>query len=170
MFEGWSDFHLLLGTAAGALIGLLFVVARLNPGVERAKLARGQSTYMTPNVFDLAVVLVVSAVALTPRLPAAMAGATVSLCALGGLAHGVAVCLRLHRLRAQASAPHWSDFWLYGAAAAAIHLGLIASGALIAAGEAPAAYGLAASALLLMLLAIRNAWDLVTTIAQNARG
>jgi hypothetical protein len=32
MFSGWDSFFLLIGGAAGAMIGLLFVVASLPPG------------------------------------------------------------------------------------------------------------------------------------------
>jgi len=34
MFQHWDSYYLLLGSAAGALIGLLFVVATLSAGRE----------------------------------------------------------------------------------------------------------------------------------------
>ena len=61
MFRDWENLYLLIGSAGGALIGLLFVVASLSSGLERSKALRGSSIYLTPIVFHLGVVLVVSA-------------------------------------------------------------------------------------------------------------
>ena len=71
MFQDWDSFFLLIGTAAGALIGLLFVVETLTVGFERDSALRGARVYITPIVFHFAAVLVVSAAALAPRLSAA---------------------------------------------------------------------------------------------------
>ena len=69
MFEGWSDFYLLVASAAGALIGLLFVVVTLTAGREAQSTERGASLYMTPIVFHLATVLLGGAVAMAPGMP-----------------------------------------------------------------------------------------------------
>src|ERR1700749_4171148 len=68
MFEDWDNFYLLVGSAAAALIGLLFVVATLTAGIEQGRARRGETLFMTPTVFDFAVIVVVSALAMTPRL------------------------------------------------------------------------------------------------------
>ena len=58
MFEGWDNYFVLTGTAAGGLIGLLFVVVTLTAGFERSRALRGSEIYMTPNLVHFAVVLV----------------------------------------------------------------------------------------------------------------
>ena len=66
MFEHWDSFFLMIGSAAGALIGLLFIVATLTAGFEREQSQRGARLYLTPTVFHFAVVMVVGAIALAP--------------------------------------------------------------------------------------------------------
>ena len=123
MFEGWDSYYLLIGSAAAALIGLMFVVATLTGGRDRTSIMRAASIYMTPTVFHFAVVVVVSAVVLAPRLSAAHEGFAIGACAWIGLVYAVVVTIRM--LRAKTSeVPHWSDIWCYGVAPAAIYLGL----------------------------------------------
>ena len=66
MFQHWDSYYLLLGSAAGALIGLLFVVATLSAGREVSTVTRGTKTYLTPTVFHFAMVMAVSALATAP--------------------------------------------------------------------------------------------------------
>jgi hypothetical protein len=67
------------------------------------------------------------------------------------------------RLLNAAEPPHWSDLWCYGVAPVGIYLGL--TGVIAAAfwGRSSwAPYAMGGLLLSLLLLAIRNAWDLVT--------
>jgi hypothetical protein len=59
---------------------------------------------------------------------------------------------------------HWSDLWAYGIAPVAASLALSASVAAIWIAPHWAARGVAASVVAMLLIAIRNAWDLVTWI------
>ena len=67
------------------------------------------------------------------------------------------------------TAPHWSDLWTYGVTPAALHLGLCAAAVAVWARAPWAADALAAALLAILVLAIRNAWDLVTWIAPMAK-
>ena len=68
MLADWESFYLLVGSAAAALIGLLFIVATLTINVDRSSAERGNNFYMTPIVFHLGVIVVLSAMALAPVL------------------------------------------------------------------------------------------------------
>jgi hypothetical protein len=162
MFAGWDEFYLLIGGAAGGLIGLLFIVITLIRSGETGLKLRGASVFMTPTVAHLAMVLTLSALATAPKL---------SLPATGALfLAGGAVCLaftgRALFMLAVGSvkATHWTDLWGYGVAPFAAALALAISAG--AAWFAPdwAARGIAASIVAMLLIAIRNAWDLVTWI------
>jgi hypothetical protein len=61
--------------------------------------------------------------------------------------------------------PHWSDFWLYAALPTTLYAGLIAASVGIWSRASWAALALAGLLLTLLLLGIRNAWDLVSSIA-----
>jgi hypothetical protein len=169
MFEGWDNYFLMMGSAGGGLIGLLFVVITLTAGFERGQAQRGQALYMTPTMVHFAVVLSISAVAEIPRLPnIGFAG----LCALAlglGLLNSARASVGIARPRQGAVAPHWSDLPLYGIVPAALYL--LGLGLCIAISEhvAWAAPALATLLLVLLLVAIRNAWDLIISIAPMAR-
>lgn len=161
MFAGWNDFYVMLGAASASLIGLLFVVSTLTAGLERPS-ARGVSLFLTPTVFKFAVVLALSATALAPGLPETGRRWLLGAIALIGLVNLTSVTVSLWR--GDSPGPlHWSDPWCYGVAPTLIFLGLGAAAACPE--ETGAARGVAATALLLLLLGVRNAWDLVTTLA-----
>ena len=164
MFHDWDSYYLLIGSAAAALIGLMFVVATLTAGRDRTSAMRGASLYMTPTVFHFAVVVVVSAAVLAPGLPPAWDGIIVGAVAWIGLVYAVVVTTRM--LRGETTeVPHWTDVWCYGAVPAAIYLGLATTAVTIWSAPEFAPYGVAVTLIVLLLMGIRNAWDLVTWLA-----
>jgi hypothetical protein len=169
MFPGWQTYYQVVGGAAGALIGLLFIVATLSGRQNESTgigATMGMRVFSTPNVFHLAEVLAVSALALAPTEEGGLAGLILTLAVLAGLVHALWVLLAFRKV----TAPHWSDIWCYGAAPVAVYLAL--SLAVTAAWlHAPhAACAVALLLLVLLMLAIRNAWDLVTWLAPRRSG
>jgi hypothetical protein len=167
MFEGWADYYLLVGSAAAALVGLLFVVVTLTSGLQSATAERGARFYMTPIVFQLAIVLVLSGLAMAPELsPATVALTTAGVALVAGAYTG---WIAWSFARGQViHVPHWSDRWCYGFIPFVLYLLLAAIAAGFWCGFESAAVGLALFAIGSLLLAIRNAWDLVTWIAPRA--
>jgi hypothetical protein len=164
MFAGWDSFFLLVGGAAGALIGLLFVVASLPTGIERESRMRGASLYMSPTVFNFAVVVVISGMALAPRLPPAQIAAVTGACGLVGAVHLGLVTGGIGSRNTPAP-PHWSDVWCYGVAPLALYLALAGVAAATALASSWAPEAIAGLCLVLLLIGVRNAWDLVTWLA-----
>ena len=41
MFRDWENYYLLIGSAARALIGLMFVVTTLTAGIDASRVSRG---------------------------------------------------------------------------------------------------------------------------------
>jgi hypothetical protein len=165
MFEGWDGYFVLLGTAAGGLIGLLFVVASLTGNIERSRALWAAGIYMTPIAVHFAFVLSISAITQVPRLSPPQTAVLIGGFALLGLSAAVRSCLGITETRKGPNPPHWSDFWGYGAAPAAIYVLALGLAAAIAARAEWAVQALAALLLILLLLAIRNAWDLITWMA-----
>ena len=66
MLEHWHDFYMLVGTAAAALLALLFVAVSLGAGVLSRETSGPTRTYMSPVAFHFTAVLFVAAVALVP--------------------------------------------------------------------------------------------------------
>src|SRR6476646_1606608 len=98
MLEGWQDYFLLVGTAAAALIGLLFVVVTLTAGRERSMLELGQRYYMSPIVADLAAILVMSGAAMVLDVRPLALCLFVAAAGLVGLAADVRIAWGIGRL------------------------------------------------------------------------
>jgi hypothetical protein len=131
-------------------------------GGDAGQRLRGASVFMTPTVAHLAMVLTLSAFAAVPGLTTPQAGAIFGLCALTCLTFTGRALVMLVTESVKSS--HWSDIWSYGAAPFAASLLLAGSAAAVWLNSPWAAYGIAASLVVMLLIAIRNAWDLVTWI------
>ena len=167
MVHGWENFFYLIGSAAGALIGLMFIVITLTAGHEPRRVERGAPVYVTPIVFHFAVVLVVSAISEVPGLSRTAVAVLLGTSALAGLAYSATTTARLCRKGWIDPIPGWSDKCFYGFLPITIYMGfLFATGAIWLA-ERKAALMVGAIMLGLLVLGIRNAWDLATTLAQH---
>jgi len=162
MFEGWGEFFLLAGSAAAVLIGLIFVVVTLMQDRPRSAVLEGSKLYMGPVVLDVSIVLVLSAAALVPGIGAREFALVAAASALWGLWRGLQSLRGIGKL---GEAVHWTDFWFYGAAPTALFLLLGAVAWSFWSGHGWAKDGLAAAITGLLLLAVRNEWDLVTWLA-----
>lgn len=167
MFHDWENFYLIIGSAAGALIGLMFVVATLMAGLESRRVSRGAQVFFTPIIFHFAVVVVVSAIAVVPNLPAAVAGVMVVFCAVNGLAYSIATIFRMFAPGSE-DPPHWSDKYFYGFLPAIAYVGLVCAAGAVWLAPASAAYAIGATMLILLLIGIRDAWDLAIFLLQGS--
>jgi hypothetical protein len=164
MFAGWENFYLMIGSAAAGLIGLLFVVATLTGGLGRDKAEMGARVYLTPTVSHFAVILALAAVTAAPRLPPWCAATLLAFAALWGLGYSANVARMLH-MRQGPTDPHWTDFWCYGCFPGTLYVGLMVAAGGLGMSVWWGQNAFAAALLVLLLLTIRNAWDLVTSIA-----
>ncbi|MGD0095190.1 MAG: hypothetical protein ABSB60_01760 [Terracidiphilus sp.] len=157
----WQNFYVVVGSSAGALIGLQFVVIALISGLIRTgTLAQGGQAFSTPAIVHMTAVLFLAAALCAPWhtiLPlAVLVGST----GLAGVVYGIVVTLRLKRLALYR--PEFED-WLFHAV-----LPLVAYSALVASAFAArwqlcrSLFCIAAAMLLLLLISIHNAWDSVT--------
>jgi hypothetical protein len=165
VFEGWDNYFLMMGGAAGSLIGLLFVVVTLTAGFERSRALKGSAIYLTPTMVHFAVALTSSAVAETPKVSPHVAALVLAGGALAGLGNAVRTCLGIAELSRGADPPHWSDIWMYGGTPAVIYVALLTDAWTVWLAQPFAVGTLAAIVMILLLVAIRNAWDLITWMA-----
>jgi hypothetical protein len=155
----WDSFYVIVGSAAGALIGLQFVVMTLIAERPPIRAAEAGAAFATPTIVHFATALLLSALLRAPwqtiTIPAALWGLTGFSCA----AYAVIVA---RRMRKQAVyRPEFED-WLFHVAlplAAYALLALSAFAALYHTREA--LFGVGAAALLLLFIGIHNAWDAV---------
>lgn len=163
MFEGWHEFYGLLGTAAATLVALLFVAASVGVGLLTSERATGTRLYVSPIILHYASVLFISLVILIPALGNAVLGTIIGLSGVVGLVGSVAISVRLFR----DSKSELVDRFAYGAWPFVAYAGVTGAGVLIMMSSQRAPITLAASLLLLLLVNIRNAWDLTITFARR---
>jgi hypothetical protein len=166
LFAGWDEFYLLAGSAAAVLIGLIFVVITLLDDKPRSTITTGSRLYMGPIVLQVSFILTLSAAALAPRITAAQFAVITGIVASWGLYRAAVSTFGIERLRRSTDdPPHWSDTWYYGVIPGLLSLLLAVVALEFWREEDWAQYGLAAVVTGLMLVSIRNEWDLVTWIA-----
>jgi hypothetical protein len=164
MFEGWGNYYFLLGSVAAALIGVMALVATLTSGSDRSRAQQGQRLFLTPTVFHLATVLALSAIALAPHLAPIVQALILGGFALYGVGFAAVIVVQALRINPNMSS-HWSDFWCYGAAPLGAHAAVVLAIGWSVLARQPPGVLLALALLALLLIAIRNAWDLVTWLA-----
>jgi hypothetical protein len=164
MFEGWGEFYLLAGSAAAVLIGLIFVVVTLMQDRPRSYVLNGSKLYMGPVALHVSFVLVLSAAALVPGISPPSYAAVSGAVSIWGLVRSVSGIFGIRALTG-ADQPHWTDVWFYGVLPSALFV-VLAGVSLAVWMERPwAAQGIAAIVTAVLLLTIRNEWDLVTWLA-----
>ena len=97
MLDGWHEFYILLGTAAAALVALLFVAVSIGAGFLSRESASATRTFMSPVIFHYASVLFLSLIALIPTHTAISLAAAIGVVAAVGLLYSVMILIRVLR-------------------------------------------------------------------------
>jgi|SRR6185312_6547199 len=155
----WDSFYVIVGSSAGALIGLQFVVMTLVAANPPKGVSEGSAAFSTPTVVHFSVVLFLSALVRIPWQSTQSAAIAWGILGLCGFAYTVAVVRRMH---VQSVYKPVLEDWLFHALlplAAYVALGTSA----VTAQDYPhgALLGVGAAALLLLFTGIHNAWDAV---------
>ena len=159
--SGWENFYVIVGSSAGALIGLQFVVLTLIAGRPRTRgEAQAGAAFSTPSVVHFGVVLLLSAVISAPwegiNAVAVLCGG-VGLC---GIVYSVIVA---RRMRAQTAHKPVFEDWLFYVLLPCAAYAILTGSALAARAFARTALFLVGAAVLMLLFTgIHNAWDTVT--------
>jgi hypothetical protein len=167
MSTEWETFCLMVGSSAVILIGLLFVVITLSSSLEADRVVTGARIYMTPTVYHLGTAVLVSTVALMPGVPQFAMALVIAAPALCGFVYAA---LSLVRMIRNPPVPHWTDYVYYGVVPGVVHLWLIAAAWAFWQAPEPAAHAVAAGLVALLLIGIRDAWDLATYLIQYRQG
>ncbi len=155
----WDSFYVIVGSAAGALIGLQFVVAALVANRPPLRVAEAGAAFATPTIVHFGAALLLSALLRAPWHAIILAAALWGLIGLGGIAYTINVARRVRRQTVYQ--PEFED-WLFHVVlplTAYVMLALSPFAAPFHAREA--LFSVGAAALLLLFIGIHNAWDAV---------
>src|SRR2546428_5972839 len=109
VIEGWENFYVIVGSSAGALIGLQFVVITLIASRPISQVeAQAGSAFATPSVVHFGLVLLLSALASAPWDEITVVAVLWGLLGLGGDSY---VVLPARRLRHPKAYPHGFERW-----------------------------------------------------------
>jgi hypothetical protein len=159
--SGWENFYVIVGSSAGALIGLQFVVITLIADMPmRQGVAQASHAFATPTIVHFGAVLLLSAIQSAPWHGVTAVAVLWGLLGLSGIVYEIIVA---RRMRVQTVyTPEFEDWLFHVLLPFAAYVILAAS--LFAARSylREVLFSVAVAALILLFTGIHNAWDGVT--------
>lgn len=166
--SGWQNFYVIVGSSAGALIGLQFVVIALIASTRTRADSESIDAFGTPTVVHFGVALAVSAIMSAPWPSLVAASVALVMCGVGGLCYGALAFRRAHRQTVYKPVP--KDWLWYVVFPCSMYAALTVAAFLLRTGGQIALFTVAGAALGLLFIGIHNAWDSVTYIVAGAHG
>jgi uncharacterized membrane protein YdcZ (DUF606 family) len=156
----WDSFYVIIGGAAGALIGLQFVVMTLLAEKPSPTISEAVSAFATPTIIHFSATLLVSALL---RAPWPSVRAAAFACGAVGLCGLVYVLLLARRIRRQTAYQPDAEDWSFHILLPLVAYALMTLTPLPSlAYERLTLFGIGAGVLLLLFVGIHNAWDAVS--------
>jgi hypothetical protein len=167
LLKAWESFYVIIGSTAGALTGLQFVVMTL---IGESTTGRKDSlaAFGSPNVVHFCAALLVAAILSAPWATMRGAGEAVAACGVLGVVYSIVVTRRAHRQ--QGYEPVLED-WIFHAILPTIaYATLLWAGIACERSSAQAMFYIGGAVLLLVFIGIHNAWDTVTWMTVERHG
>jgi len=155
----WDSFYTIVGSAAGALIGLQFVVMTLIAQRPRIPAAEAGTAFGTPTIVHFGAALLLSALSRVPWPAITIPPVLWGFMGFGGVAYVLIVARRMRR-----QAVYRPDFedWLFHMVLPLAAYALLALSPFAAQSHIrEALFGVGGATLLLLFIGIHNAWDAV---------
>ncbi len=161
--RAWESFYVIVGSSAGALTGLQFVVLTL---ITESGAIRGSgeslAAFGSPNVVHFCAALLISAIFAAPWHGLGPPGVAAALCGACGFVYSVVVLRRAMRQRDYH--PVLEDWIWHAALPMLTYAALVHAGIQLTRTRGDLLYVVGGAALLLVFIGIHNAWDTVTYI------
>jgi hypothetical protein len=161
-FPNWESFYVIVGSSAGALTGLQFVVMALISDSRRNPTSATISTFGTPTIVHFCAVLILSAILSAPW--PSLTGPAWLLGAAGVLGLVYVGIITARATRQKEYKPVMED-WIFHNILPGIAYALLFGGSiLMMSWTTVALFMIGTMAVILLLVGIHNAWDTVTFI------
>lgn len=157
--HAWDNFYVIVGSAAGALIGLQFVVMTLIAERPSATSGDAARAYATPTIVHFGCCLLISALINVPWPDMSTGAGVGGAVGLAGLVYMTLIARRVARTTVYQ--PDWEDRTFHIILPFAAYSLLALSSALSVFHAREAMFGVGVTTLLLLFIGIHNAWDAV---------
>jgi hypothetical protein len=171
LLAGWDNFYVIVGSAAGGLTGITFVVIALARDAGRIRLD-GLRAYVSPTMVHFGGVLALAAYISMPHQHVATLSAGFIAGGLAGLGYGVATLLSFRRsARSGGGYLPVREDWIWNIVLPSIaYAALAVMGILIWDRPEQSLFGVAAVSLCLLFIGVRNAWDIAVWMSVRHDG
>ena len=163
----WEAFYIIVGSSAGALTGLQFVVVALIADSDARTSSPEIAAFGTPTILHFCAVLLVAALLSAPWPGLRGAGFSLAACGAAGVVYAAVVVRRARR--SQGYKPVLEDWIWHALLPSLAYTVLLVAGLSLSRYPETALALVAAVSLLLIFVGIHNAWDAVTYIAIDLR-
>lgn len=159
----WENFYVIIGSAAAALTGLMFVVLTLIVGTRQQATNETSATFATPTVVHFCSALLIAAILSAPW----QALWNVSLLlGLTGLAGAVYIVIVVRRMRQPMNYKPVMEDWLWHTVLPLVaYIALVVAAIALPGSPVPILFVIGAATVLLLFIGIHNSWDTVTYVA-----
>lgn len=164
--SAWHDVYILAGTAAATLMGLTFVVVTLSPRDVAESLTTGVKAFTTPIMAFFATAVLISILMLVPWSSSRPLGAALAFLGLAGLGYLMTTGAYA---RWRESDLGFDDFIWYIMLPFLAYTVMLPIAAGMWSAKWWALYGMGAVVVLLLIIGIRNAWDVVLFMASQTQ-
>jgi len=159
---GWENFYVIVGSSAGALTGLQFVVIALASESRRRATSGQLDAFATPTIVHFSGALLISAILSAPWPSLSAVAALLAIVGIWGIAYTALVFMRARRVVGYE--PVLED-WIWHVTLPFLAYILLLVGAFMLLSYSTAAlFMIGTMAMLLVIIGIHNAWDSVTFI------
>lgn len=158
----WHEFYLLLGTSAATLVALLFVAASVGAGYLTTERVGEARVFMNPVAVHFTAVFAASMLTLAPLAMPDLFAVLVGAGAAAGVAYSLVATRRVTNLTKDLT-----DRLAYGLIPALAYAAILVALWLIWTRVAAGPDVLAGALLLLLIVNIRNAWDLTIDLVRR---
>jgi hypothetical protein len=158
---GWENFYVIVGSSAGALIGLQFVVLTLIGDVPNpADLTQAGSAFASPTIVHFGAALLLAGVQSAPWRRVGPVAVIWGIVGLGGIVYEIIVA---RRMRIQTIYTPVFEDWLCHVLLPLVAYATMGASAFVARLNVGVALSITGAVVLLLLfIGIHNAWDAVT--------
>lgn len=161
-FAEWANFYVIIGSSAGALTGLQFVVMTLIAQTKKPASAQDVRAFGTPTVVHFCAALLFAAIMTAPWPSVSYVQIAISVC--GGLGVAYALLVLWHAWKAVYN-PDVEDWTWYGALPLIAYAAFGTAAMMLWHRQTLSMFIVAAATILLLIIGIHNAWDTVTYVA-----